>query len=245
MTIDFHAHILPGADHGSRTIDTSLFQLTAAKSVGVSTIVATPHFYPDHHTVDDFLTRRARSMQKLMAAYDGDISVIPAAEVLLCEGLVHLPQLPQLCISGTNVLLIEMPFFSWTRRHIESLHALHTQYTIVLAHVDRYPPDQIQALLAADFLGQLNADSLCRLRGRKQLRQWVSQGNIVALGSDIHGKTNAYRKFRRACTLLGHETDKLMSHTEQLLHSFSPEAVLISSEQTTRHDSKNLLDLLK
>lgn len=40
--MDFHAHILPGADHGSRDLDHSLRQLRAAKAVGVDTIVATP-----------------------------------------------------------------------------------------------------------------------------------------------------------------------------------------------------------
>ncbi|MEE3459824.1 MAG: CpsB/CapC family capsule biosynthesis tyrosine phosphatase, partial [Candidatus Faecousia sp.] len=41
--IDFHAHILPGADHGSDGLETSLRQLALAEEAGVDTIVATPH----------------------------------------------------------------------------------------------------------------------------------------------------------------------------------------------------------
>ena len=40
---DFHAHILPGADHGSDGMETSLTQLALAEAAGVDTIIATPH----------------------------------------------------------------------------------------------------------------------------------------------------------------------------------------------------------
>ncbi|MEG2176631.1 MAG: CpsB/CapC family capsule biosynthesis tyrosine phosphatase, partial [Oscillibacter sp.] len=182
--VDFHAHILPNADHGSDSIDTSLSQLAGAEAVGVTHIVATPHFYPDHHNADDFMARRARCAGALAERYDGAIQITLGAEVLLCEGLAHLPQLPQLCVEGTNVLLIEMPLIAWARRHIEALFELRElgQFSIVLAHVDRYPPDQVEALLARGFLGQINADSLCHLMERKRLLRWVQQYDIVALG---------------------------------------------------------------
>ena len=43
--IDMHTHILPGADHGSRSVEMSLSLIDAALSVGIDKIVATPHFY--------------------------------------------------------------------------------------------------------------------------------------------------------------------------------------------------------
>ena len=39
MFVDFHSHILPGADHGSQNIRTSLAQLRHAAAAGVDTIV--------------------------------------------------------------------------------------------------------------------------------------------------------------------------------------------------------------
>ena len=44
--IDFHAHILPGADHGSRDVKTTKAQLEMLAGAGVKAVVATPHFYP-------------------------------------------------------------------------------------------------------------------------------------------------------------------------------------------------------
>ncbi|MEG0779012.1 MAG: CpsB/CapC family capsule biosynthesis tyrosine phosphatase [Oscillospiraceae bacterium] len=217
--IDFHAHILPNADHGSDSVATSLTQLASAEAAGVTTVVATPHFYPDRHLIEDFLARRNDSMERLTAAYHGKLQILPGAEVLLCEGLVHLPELPQLCVAGTQVLLIEMPMVTWAHRHIHALAELREsgKFTVVLAHVDRYPPKQVEMLLAQGFLGQINGTSLCRLLGRKQLLRWIHEEKIVALGSDIHGTSNAYVKFQHACSLLGAESERLMGRTERLI----------------------------
>ena len=57
MYTDFHAHILPGMDHGSTSTETTRNQLSAAKELGISTIVATSHFYPDIHRVGSYLRR--------------------------------------------------------------------------------------------------------------------------------------------------------------------------------------------
>ena len=53
--VDFHAHILPEADHGSSSLEMSLWQLASAKRYGVTRIIATPHFYPHVHTVESLL----------------------------------------------------------------------------------------------------------------------------------------------------------------------------------------------
>ena len=45
MPIDFHTHILPGIDDGSRNVEMSLRMLAAQREQQVNEIVATPHFY--------------------------------------------------------------------------------------------------------------------------------------------------------------------------------------------------------
>ena len=45
--VDYHAHILPGCDHGSDGTETSKRQLEAAKAAGIETVCATSHFYPE------------------------------------------------------------------------------------------------------------------------------------------------------------------------------------------------------
>lgn len=43
--IDFHTHILPGIDDGSRSVEMTMQMLNAETEQGVTGIVATPHFY--------------------------------------------------------------------------------------------------------------------------------------------------------------------------------------------------------
>ncbi|MGL4344875.1 MAG: CpsB/CapC family capsule biosynthesis tyrosine phosphatase, partial [Cellulosilyticaceae bacterium] len=44
--IDFHTHVLPGIDDGSKTKEQSLVMLQHLRKQGCSQLVATPHFYP-------------------------------------------------------------------------------------------------------------------------------------------------------------------------------------------------------
>ena len=57
--IDFHSHVLPGIDDGSRSVKESLELLAMEKAQGIAFVAATPHFYPEEQSVEDFL--RARS----------------------------------------------------------------------------------------------------------------------------------------------------------------------------------------
>ena len=43
--IDFHSHILPGMDDGSKSTQESLEMLDMLRAQGVDTVAATPHFY--------------------------------------------------------------------------------------------------------------------------------------------------------------------------------------------------------
>ena len=65
--IDFHAHILPGCDHGSDGWETSRRQLVLARKAGVGMICATSHFYGHHTSVERFLQKRQRCYETLMA----------------------------------------------------------------------------------------------------------------------------------------------------------------------------------
>ena len=219
MNIDFHAHILPKADHGSDGQETSLRQVALAKEAGIQILAATPHFYPGSDTSDAFLDRRARRLAELTADLDRNApEILPGAEVQLCRGLHHLDRLPELCFKGTNVLLVELPpdfRFSQFERTLEALQ-YDCKLQIVIAHVDRYP-ELAMPLLDAGYLGQLNASSLCTLFRKKLYYSWIEDGSIVALGSDLHGTTTGYTQFLQAKKKLGKLYDELMERSKTIL----------------------------
>ncbi|MEF2562838.1 MAG: CpsB/CapC family capsule biosynthesis tyrosine phosphatase, partial [Negativibacillus sp.] len=63
--IDFHAHILPKMDDGSKSAEESIAMLKIQAEQGIRCVVATPHFYAEHETPQDFLHRREHSYQSL------------------------------------------------------------------------------------------------------------------------------------------------------------------------------------
>jgi protein-tyrosine phosphatase len=198
--VDFHAHVLPRADHGSDSLDTTITQLKYAKDNGVKLIVATLHFYPDKHSVEKFIELRDLAYKHLSDSTDEQISIIPGAEVLICDGIERLDKIERLCISGTRVLLLELPFSVYKSEYLNStLRLMKRGFTVVLAHVDRYDPKDIEAFADAGVPMQLNASSLCSFRIPSHIRSWLDAGLVVALGSDIHGKDKkAYKRFAKA-----------------------------------------------
>lgn len=196
--VDFHAHVLPGADHGSHSVENSLCQLKMAKECGVSRIVATPHFYPSRDTVASFKQRQVACFEKIAPlAQKMGIELVMGAETLICENIENLPGLAQICLGNSSVILLELPFNDFSREYVYSVKALlRSGFQVVLAHADRYPPDDIEVLIDCGAKIQLNADSLATLFKNRSLYRWIDMGVVVALGSDIHGNDKrAYQKF--------------------------------------------------
>lgn len=219
MNIDFHAHILPKADHGSDGLETSLKQVALAREAGIQILAATSHFYPGTDTAEAFLERRTRCFEELTAHLGKDApEILLGAEVQVCRGLNHLPQISQLCFRGTNVLLLELSRdfrFSQFERTLEALR-YDCKLQVVIAHVDRYP-DLAAPLLEEGFMGQLNASSLCTLFKKKRFYEWIDNGSVVALGSDLHSTDTGYSEFLQAKKKLGSLYGEIMSRTQTLL----------------------------
>ncbi len=204
--LDFHAHILPHMDHGSRHTDTAHKQLDLLQSAGVGAVCATSHFYPQSTLPDRFLSERRHSLEHLLRTYGEKPRprLLMGAEVLICPGLEKMDGLLDLCVDGTRVLLLEMPFTNhdWDGALYQTVHEIRKMDLLpVLAHVDRYPRPIIEAMFDAGMIGQLNADSLDRWVKPRHLLRWIEEGHIVAVGSDLHGaEPAAYRPFEKFIT---------------------------------------------
>ena len=220
--VDFHSHVLPKADHGSSSTETSLFQLSEATAHGVRRIIATPHFYPTTHKVDTFVKRRNDAYFELKAALGENSPEIKlGAEVLICDGIEELPDLDKLFINGTRSLLLELPFATFNERYCDSVYMLKNRgVDVIIAHADRYDPGNIEALVDNGARIQLNADSLVGLFKRKRLYTWMERGLVIALGSDIHGSDkNAYQIFDKARAKIGDYLEVIKSESDKIFDS--------------------------
>lgn len=192
---DLHCHILPGIDDGARNPDISIQLLRKELQDGVNQIVLTPHFNCERETVPEFHKKRRRGVMDLAPALSENAIKVDfklAGEVYFSPELPNL-DLKGLCISGTNILLVELPVDynpGWTR---DILFELQMQnYRILLAHVERYPyvlehPEMLYDLVEAGVYTQVNAaDVLHKPRETQALRNIIGANLVHVMATDAH-----------------------------------------------------------
>ena len=103
MKIDFHSHILPGIDDGSKDIEESVKLLDDMAADGVDVVVATPHFYCMKKTIEKFLSRRDEAYEKLRPYIKPEHpKILLGGEILYDHSLVGHEDLPLLTMQGTS-----------------------------------------------------------------------------------------------------------------------------------------------
>ena len=195
--IDFHSHILPGIDDGSRNLEESLALLRQMREQGITTVVATPHFYADEQSIDSFLQRRMDAFNRLMAQCTDTVPrILLGAEVLYYNGISRLEGLDKLCIDGTRILLLELPFTRWSSTVLREVLEIanNMNLTVVLAHIERYMRYQrrgvFDELYRNGVIMQVNAPYFADRSGRRAALRQLGAGQIHLLGTDCHGVDN-------------------------------------------------------
>ena len=200
MVTDFHSHILPGIDDGSRSVEESIAMLRIEAEQGIRHVVATPHFYPQYQTPEAFLEKRdhaAAILREEMQKHEGLPQLSVGAEVYFFHGISQSECLKELTIAQKSCILLEMPEYSWSDSMFREIADIYSRQGItpIIAHVDRYwryfrsskIPQRLQAMPvlvqanAEFFLNRATVGKACRmLRG----------GQIHLLGSDCHNLTS-------------------------------------------------------
>lgn len=206
--VDFHAHCLPAVDDGAADLTASLEMLRQSREQGVSAVIATPHFYWGHHTVEDFVSVRQKAFESLMLHKKELPPVLLGAEVLLREGISKVDLRP-LCIEGTSILLVELPFMRppyWVFEELEEI-AYSQRLTIMLAHLDRYMPwystERLDKLMELPgVIVQINTEMLTDRRAFQALYRWMGHPRRLVLGSDMHDPVDRASMFDRAVRTL-------------------------------------------
>ncbi len=195
--IDIHTHILPELDDGSRNTDESKKMLGMLAEQGVDTVVATPHFYIDTVTIEEFLNSRNESVKKLLDCTDiGERPQIAVgAEVQFFAELYSLENLERLCISGTRYMLVEMPFSRWPGSVYKNLSKIYSAGGVIpiIAHVERYLEFQdeddvevLRKLKDSNALIQINSSFLTWRNTRRKALSLIKKGLVNFMGSDCH-----------------------------------------------------------
>lgn len=224
--IDWHTHILPSMDDGSKNPEESIEMLKISKNGGVDTVVLTPHFYPNKDNPARFLRHRDRSFEKLKACMvEQDEAqnraewpdLILGAEVYYFHELAAMNQrdLKKLCIGDSNYLMVELPMESWSRDVYATLEALIFNRRIipVLAHIDRYfhfikDRTPLEELANEGMLIQMNVGALEGFFSRRKAANWIDEGLVHVLASDCHNTSDRLPNLHKGQEILQGRIDE-------------------------------------
>ncbi len=202
VVVDTHSHLLPGVDHGSADLSTSLYMARVAAEAGVATVVCTPHLYEYDWAT---LQRAQEAVSELRSAlreenialelrlgFEATIEVLATADR---EGLQSLVIEGSAGDGGEGAIIIEMPFQGWPVFLEETVFRLSAEGFIpVLAHPERNDrvqndPYVLEKLLAGGAVLQGTAGSLSPLFRRSSQRTFqelLARGWFSLLASDAH-----------------------------------------------------------
>lgn len=209
--IDWHSHLLPEIDDGSPDVEESLALLRMEAEQGVDTVIATPHFFANDGSVEDFIERRRRSYERLKNAMPESFpNIVLGAEVRYYTGIGKLPELGKLCIGKSKLLLLEMPMEKWTDYTVRELAGIARSGSVklILAHIERYLSMQSEStwerLYEAGITMQVNASFFTGFTTKRTALSYLSKGAIHLIGSDCHNTKyrppklgEAYKTIRR------------------------------------------------
>ncbi len=217
--IDFHCHVLCGIDDGARGAQESQEILAELKRQGITQVAATPHFVAEYMKTDEFIKLRQEALLKIENTFGIDIML--GAEVLLVPELLDIEDIERLCIGGSNVMLLEMPFSPWQRWMFDFIKKIRRKGIIpVFAHVERYFEGgtfKYKKLFEneQEVYMQFNADAFLSWSGRGIVKKLLSiEGVRPVLGSDTHNLTGRRPYIDKAQRIILKKFDGLFGKME-------------------------------
>ena len=207
--IDFHSHILPNIDDGSRSIEETFNLIKEAKEVGFEGIVLTSHYIEGYYETD--VPERdvwVNAIKENLNTKGIDIDLYLGNEIYISENMMDLLiNNKASTINNTCYVLFEMPL------NVEPMNLYNVIYSLqenklipVLAHPERYKfvqkePELIYDLIEKGVLMQANYGSILGQYGESTqmiVRKFFENNMIHFLGSDVHRQNTIYKNIPRA-----------------------------------------------
>lgn len=194
---DMHAHLLPGIDDGSKSLEDSLAMIKALKGQGYQKLLATPHvMYDFYKNPTDQILSKLDETRNFMKLHGEEIEIEASAEYYFDEELTErLKNKDILSFGKENYLLFEFSYFNEHQGVHEVLSEMFSKgYTPILAHPERYPyfVAQLEKYNELKEMGvkfQLNLMSLVGHYGDSAVHgsnYLIDNGFVDFIGTDTH-----------------------------------------------------------
>lgn len=197
--VDLHAHILPGADDGSGSMEESLEMAELALESGVDILVATPHSNQEgryENYCSDELRAGFINLRRVLREEKLPIKILIGMEIFSSEDIGEKIRSGMLTgINMTKYLLVEFPFDAepwWIAERLEDV--IEVGKIPLIAHPERYfciwdYPELVHEWKEMGCAVQINKGSLLGKFGKEpwDTAHILLQHNLIdCVASDAH-----------------------------------------------------------
>lgn len=208
--IDYHSHLLPGVDDGSRDMEESLRLLDIAYQEGIRTIYLTPHYRreKDNRFIREVYATFLNNVQEKRPDIAEDMTFHLGHELRYHDGLIDAIRSGNaFTMDGHHVLIEFGPSERYEKMNRELRNILNAGYVPIIAHMERYDAlmdeAHIEEVKDMGCLLQMNYQSLIgdSVKGTeakfggffskdiRRARKLVTEGAIDFFGTDMHRLT--------------------------------------------------------
>lgn len=201
--IDFHTHIIPQIDDGSRNVKETFTLLREAEIAGFDRIISTSHYLSGQYEKNELERKELLTAISRIAKKSGiNIELYLGSEIYIDNNIVDFLQEGRASsINGTRYVLIELSLQHKPLELKETIYKLlEKKYKPILAHPERYEYVQkdIMYLKELSDMGVLFQSNFASFIGRygnsakKTAKKLLENDMVQFLGSDAHRKDSIY-----------------------------------------------------
>ncbi len=228
MLLDIHSHILPSVDDGAKNIDDSLILLKMMRSQGITHVIATPHFYPNDDTIEEFKARVAHAVSILNKRHNYLPEIILGCELFYFTGISKSDLIKEFTLGKSKYILLEPNPFSINKTLMSEILYLRDELglTPIIPHIERYHKsngykDFIKFIKEHKILCQVNAASFLDRHYNRTINKLFKMGIVTFIATDTHSinrpplLSNAFEEIEKR---FGEsEKERILSNLENIL----------------------------
>ena len=254
--IDFHTHILPNIDDGSKSVEETFNLIKEAEKAGFDTIISTSHYMEDYYEVEN-RERKAwiDALNQKLQEQNININLCLGNEIYITDNIIKLLEEEKAAtINNTSYVLFEMPLNAKPLNLYDVVfEMLRCKLVPVLAHPERYSfvqkdPELIYDLIEKGVLMQSNFGSFIGLYGSKAqsiAKDLLLKDMVHFLGTDVHRQNTVYPKVPEILI----ELEKLVGKEKiEELTEINPSLVLNNKKieiSEPKHFKLSIKDIIK
>ena len=195
--IDYHTHIIPFVDDGSKSIEASIDMIRDEIDNGVDTIYCTPHHINHRYMCSvEVIKENFNRLKEAIKENNLNVNIYLGQEICYTDKVDIIKMLKKgelLTLNNTNYVLLE---FSFTKEPDDLYDIIYNfsvnGYKVIVAHIERYDwitIDKVKGLKEEGAIIQVNSGSIVGLSSKKEKsfsKKLLRLDLVDIIASDIH-----------------------------------------------------------